>query len=169
MKIWKRNNNRSEKDHLTKETRLKKSNESSGQIEEAETLTTERSNSGATERANDETIGDETAPMVQSTSGNGGKYGGKAKSVGTVAKREKKKRLFSYSSQDSSSSIESATSSRSGRKRTAVTKIGGTMIDHISKGGEKKSTKSKNKTKSKERRKMGERVDWISRKLKLSV
>ena len=148
MKIRKRNNNRSETDHLTKETKLKKNltRRAGGQIEEAETLTAERSNSGATERANggeiateranDETIGNETAPMVQSTSG-GGKSEGKGKSRGTPAKREKKKRLVSYSSQDSNSSIESATLRRSGRKRTAVTKMGGVMIDHISKGGEK--------------------------------
>ena len=52
-----------------------KYNEASGQIEEAETLMAERSNSGATERANggeianDGRIRKETAPMVQSTSG----------------------------------------------------------------------------------------------------
>ena len=36
------------------------------------------------------------------------------------------------------SSIESATPRRSGRKHTAVTKMRGVMIDHISKKGEKK-------------------------------
>ena len=55
------------------------------------------------------------------------------KSGGTAAKREKKKRLVSYSSQDLNSSIEATTSRRIGRKRTAVTKMGGVMIDHISK------------------------------------
>ena len=91
-----------------------KSNEASGRIEEAETLMAERAIGGeiATERANDERIGNETARMVQSTSG-GGKSEGKEKTEGvTAAKREKKKRLVSYSSQDSNSSIESATSRR---------------------------------------------------------
>ena len=97
-------------------------------------LTTEQENSGATERenggalaterANDETIGNETAPMVQSTSGTGGKSKGKSISGGTAAKREKKEALVSYSSQDSNCSLLKATSRRSGRKRTPVTKMG---------------------------------------------
>ena len=52
--------------------------------------------------------------------------------AGGRKKRAAKQQLVSYSSQDS----ESDTASRkSSRKRTAVTKMGGVMIDHISRGG----------------------------------
>ena len=40
-------------------------------------------------------------------------------------KRGRKQRLVSYSSQDSASSLDDTSSRRSGRKRTAVTKMGG--------------------------------------------
>ena len=52
--------------------------------------------------------------------------------AGGKKKRAAKQRLVSYSSQDSESD---KTSQKSGRKRTAVTKMGGVMIDHISRGG----------------------------------
>ena len=71
-----------------------KSNEASGQIEEVETFMAERSNSGATERANgrkianDERIGNETAPMVQSTSGGRKSEGKKIRRNGGIT-REK--------------------------------------------------------------------------------
>ena len=52
--------------------------------------------------------------------------------------REKKQRLVSFSRQDSNSSIDDTATRRIGRKRTAVTKMGAVMIDHISKGGDKK-------------------------------
>ena len=48
-------------------------------------------------------------------------------------KRGRKQRLVSYSSQDSASSLDETSSRRSGRKRTAVTKMGGVMIDNIRK------------------------------------
>ena len=44
-----------------------------------------------------------------------------------------KKRLISYSSQDSNSKQEKMATRRTGRKCTAITKIDGVMIDHISK------------------------------------
>ena len=55
-------------------------------------------------------------------------------------KRGRKQRLVSYSSQDSASSLDETSSRRSGRKRTAVTKMGAVMIDNIhktDKSGEK--------------------------------
>ena len=52
--------------------------------------------------------------------------------AGGKKKRAAKQRLVSYSSQDSESDT---TSQKLGRKRTAVTKMGGVMIDHISRGG----------------------------------
>ena len=48
-------------------------------------------------------------------------------------KRGRKQRLVSYSSQDSASSLDETSSRRSGRKRTAVTKMGAVMIDNIQK------------------------------------
>ena len=48
-------------------------------------------------------------------------------------KRGRKQRLLSYSSQDSASSLDETSSRRSGRKRTAVTKMGAVMIDNIQK------------------------------------
>ena len=48
-------------------------------------------------------------------------------------KRGRKQRLVSYSSQDSASSLAETSSRRSGRKRTAVTKMGAVMIDNIQK------------------------------------
>ena len=48
-------------------------------------------------------------------------------------KRGRKQRLVSYSSQDSASSVDETGSRRSGRKRTAVTKMGAVMIDNIRK------------------------------------
>ena len=48
-------------------------------------------------------------------------------------KRGRKQRLVSYSSQDSASSLDETSSRRSGRKRTAVTKMGAVMIDNIRK------------------------------------
>ena len=48
-------------------------------------------------------------------------------------KRGRKQRLVSYSSQDSASSLDETSSRRSGRKRTAVTKMGAVMIDNIKK------------------------------------
>ena len=50
-------------------------------------------------------------------------------------KRERKQRFVSYSSQDSASSLDETSSRRSGRKRTAVTKMGAVMIDNIQKAG----------------------------------
>ena len=47
--------------------------------------------------------------------------------------RGRKQRLVSYSSQDSASSLDETSSRRSGRKRTAVTKMGAIMIDTIQK------------------------------------
>ena len=46
-------------------------------------------------------------------------------------KRGGKQRLVSYSSQDSASSLDETSSRRSGRKRTAVTKMGAIMINKI--------------------------------------
>ena len=46
-------------------------------------------------------------------------------------KRVRKQRLVSYSSQESASSQDETTSRHSGRKRTAVTKMGAVMIDNI--------------------------------------
>ena len=46
-------------------------------------------------------------------------------------KRVRKRRLVSYSSQESARSQDETTSRRSGRKRTAVTKMGALMIDNI--------------------------------------
>ena len=48
-------------------------------------------------------------------------------------KRGRKQRLVSYSSQDSASSLDKTSSRRSGRKRTAVTKMGAVKIDNIQK------------------------------------
>ena len=48
-------------------------------------------------------------------------------------KRSRKQRLVFYSSQDSASSLDETSSRRSGRKRTAVTKMGAVMIDNIQK------------------------------------
>ena len=49
-------------------------------------------------------------------------------------KRGRKQRLVvSYSSQDSASLLDETSSRRSGRKRTAVTKMGAVMIDNIQK------------------------------------
>ena len=48
-------------------------------------------------------------------------------------KRGRKQRLVSYSSQDLASSLDETSSRRSGRKRTAVTKMGAVMIDNIQK------------------------------------
>ena len=48
-------------------------------------------------------------------------------------KRGRKQRLVSYTSQDSASSLDETSSRRSGRKRTAVTKMGAVMIDNIQK------------------------------------
>ena len=48
-------------------------------------------------------------------------------------KRGRKQRLVSYSSQNSASSLDETSSRRSGRKRTAVTKMGAVMIDNIQK------------------------------------
>ena len=47
--------------------------------------------------------------------------------------RGRKQRLVSYSSQDSASSLDETSPRRSGRKRTAVTKMGAVMIDTIQK------------------------------------
>ena len=54
-------------------------------------------------------------------------------SVTGEKKRGRKQRLISYSSQDSASSFDKTSSRRSGRKRTAVTKMGAVMIDNIRK------------------------------------
>ena len=48
-------------------------------------------------------------------------------------KRGRKQRLVSYSSQDSASSLDETSSRMSGRKRTAVNKMGAVMIDTIQK------------------------------------
>ena len=48
-------------------------------------------------------------------------------------KRVRKQRLVSYSSQKTASSQVETTSRRSGRKRTAVNKMGGVMVDNIQK------------------------------------
>ena len=48
-------------------------------------------------------------------------------------KRGRKQRLVSYSSQDSANSLDETSSRRSGRKQTAVTKMGAVMIDNIRK------------------------------------
>ena len=48
-------------------------------------------------------------------------------------KRGRKQRLVSYSSQESASSLDETSSRRSGRKRTAVNKMGAVMIDNIQK------------------------------------
>ena len=76
------------------------------------------------------------SPMVQSTSA-------PSDTIDGTKGKGKKKHLVSYSSQDSKSSIESTTSRRSGRKRTAVTKMGGggVMIDQILKGERKTKEK----------------------------
>ena len=55
--------------------------------------------------------------------------GGGAPAVSDTKKRAKKQRLVSYSSQDSGSDTGSR---RNNQKRAAVTKMGGVMIDHIS-------------------------------------
>ena len=51
-------------------------------------------------------------------------------------KRGRKPRLASYSIKDSASSLDDTSSKRSGRKRTAVTKMGAVMIDNIQKAEE---------------------------------
>ena len=48
-------------------------------------------------------------------------------------KRVRKQRLVSHSSQESASSQDETSSRRSGRKRTAVNKMGAVMIDNIQK------------------------------------
>ena len=55
-------------------------------------------------------------------------------------KRGRKQRLVSFSSQDSASSLDETSSRRSGRKQTAVTKMGSVMSDNIQKA-EKSGTK----------------------------
>ena len=45
----------------------------------------------------------------------------------------RKQRLVSYSSNDSNDSQETTASRKSGRKPTAVNRMGGVMIDHLSK------------------------------------
>ena len=62
-----------------------------------------------------------------------------AKNPQTGGKKRGRK-LVSYSSEDSASSLNETSSRRSGRKRTAVTKMGAVMIDNIQKT-EKSGTK----------------------------